>query len=195
VEDVSSQAADAHDRDWKGMNMEENQVRRIVTGVDPEGRDTFVSVDFVDPQVSHVRVHPILGWDAWPVVPAPQGAQFVPDSTFPDAKSLHGVRISIVDFPPGDIVDRARAGEAQAGLDRFEDYAADGMHRTNSVDVVVVISGRVRLYAGDQSSLVLGPGDCVVQNGGLHAWVNPGDEDCRLAFVIFSAERRPGPEG
>ncbi|MFT4009456.1 MAG: cupin domain-containing protein [Nocardioidaceae bacterium] len=50
-----------------------------------------------------------------------------------------------------------------------------GMHTTKTVDVVVVMSGRVRLILEDGEA-VLGPGDVVIQRGTNHAWEAVGDE-------------------
>lgn len=165
-------------------------VRRIVAGIDAKGAHTFLRVEDVEPVVRHTSWHGIIGWDQWPVLPI-EGTQFVPMSSFPDKGVTHGVRIVVVDFPPGDIVDRERIAAVAAGgtSDRFGAYETSGMHSTDSVDVVFVISGSVRLTEGDGSSQQLGPGDCLVQNGSLHAWRNEASEPCRLGFVVFSAER------
>lgn len=61
-----------------------------------------------------------------------------------------------------------------------------GMHVTSSVDCVVVVSGRLHLVL-EEDEVELGPGDCVVQRGTVHAWQNRGDEPCIAAAVLFSA--------
>jgi mannose-6-phosphate isomerase-like protein (cupin superfamily) len=61
-------------------------------------------------------------------------------------------------------------------------------HTTATIDVDVIVSGRVRLdLPGDQST-ELGPGDVVVQRGTNHRWVALGDEPLRMATVMVAAE-------
>jgi hypothetical protein len=52
------------------------------------------------------------------------------------------------------------------------------IHRTRSIDYVIVIEGEVRL----------GAGDVVVQRGTNHAWINRGNAVCRLGMVFIDAE-------
>ncbi len=60
-------------------------------------------------------------------------------------------------------------------------------HATATVDVDVVLSGRVRLELRG-SSTELGPGDVVVQRGTEHRWVAVGDEPARVAAVMLTAQ-------
>ena len=36
----------------------------------------------------------------------------------------------------------------------------------------------------------LKPGDCVVQNGTRHRWINPGRRPCVMAFVLVGATHK-----
>jgi mannose-6-phosphate isomerase-like protein (cupin superfamily) len=63
------------------------------------------------------------------------------------------------------------------------------MHRSDTVDVMFVISGQLELIVEDGSA-VLGPGDCIVQRGTTHAWRVVGAEPCTFAGVLLSAETR-----
>jgi mannose-6-phosphate isomerase-like protein (cupin superfamily) len=60
------------------------------------------------------------------------------------------------------------------------------MHRTQSVDYAVVISGEIDMLL-DDSEVHLKVGDVLVQRGTRHAWVNRGGENCRIAFVLIDA--------
>jgi quercetin dioxygenase-like cupin family protein len=60
-------------------------------------------------------------------------------------------------------------------------------HATATVDVDVILSGRVRLDLPDGVSTELQPGDVVVQRGTNHRWVALGDEPMRMASVMVSA--------
>lgn len=59
-----------------------------------------------------------------------------------------------------------------------------GMHRTDSIDFVVVHAGQLVLTL-EHGEALLGPGDCVVQRGTWHAWRNPGNEPCVLFTVML----------
>jgi mannose-6-phosphate isomerase-like protein (cupin superfamily) len=163
-------------------------VRRLTTRSGESGKDTSV-VETVEPQSSHVALYGIIGWNGWPQLPIEDGDQFTPTSSFP-ARSETGVRVTVVDMPPGPIMSPHLATGNLPVDGRFVEYRSDGMHRTDSVDVIFVINGHVRLTAEDGTSEVLRPGDCVVQNGRTHSWDNDSDAICRLGFVIFSAEPR-----
>jgi quercetin dioxygenase-like cupin family protein len=60
------------------------------------------------------------------------------------------------------------------------------MHRTNSIDCGIVLSGEVELDAGAKT--LLGPGDVIVQRGTIHLWRNRSATDvCRIVFVLTEA--------
>ena len=77
----------------------------------------------------------------------------------------HGSRFAVIDFPPGN-----RAV----------------MHRTETIDYVVVIAGEIDMDM-DDSTVHLKAGDVMVQRGTNHAWANRGTERARLAFVLLDA--------
>jgi mannose-6-phosphate isomerase-like protein (cupin superfamily) len=61
------------------------------------------------------------------------------------------------------------------------------MHRTDSIDYAVVMSGEIDMEL-DDSSVHLKAGDVVVQRGTIHNWLNRGSEPCRIAFVLIDAK-------
>ncbi|BFM05133.1 cupin domain-containing protein [Halioxenophilus aromaticivorans] len=66
--------------------------------------------------------------------------------------------------------------------------AASPMHRTNSLDYGIVMSGQLQLELDDGEIHSLKPTDIVVQRGTIHRWVNPSDsETCRIVFVLTEA--------
>jgi mannose-6-phosphate isomerase-like protein (cupin superfamily) len=65
------------------------------------------------------------------------------------------------------------------------------MHRTRTLDYVVVIEGELVLIL-DASEVILKPGDVVVQRGTDHAWENRSDTVARAAF--FHIDARFGEE-
>lgn len=75
------------------------------------------------------------------------------------------------------------ADSAQAPL------ARDGMHRTATTDMIIVMEGRVDCRL-DEETVKLGTGDILIQNGTVHAWLNPYDEPCRFIAAMVGAENK-----
>lgn len=82
------------------------------------------------------------------------------------APPANGSRFTVIDFAPGN---------------------APFMHRTETVDYVIVLAGEVDMDM-DQSSVRLKAGDIVVQRGTNHSWVNRGKQPARAAFVLIDAK-------
>lgn len=62
------------------------------------------------------------------------------------------------------------------------------MHSTDTIDYVVIIEGELYLVL-DDSEVLLKAGDCLVQRGTNHGWMNRSDKPCRLAAVLMDAAR------
>lgn len=78
----------------------------------------------------------------------------------------NGSRFAVIDFPPG---------------------APGRMHRTESIDYVLVLSGEIDMDM-DDSTVHLKAGDVMVQRGTNHAWVNRSAAPARVAFVLIDAK-------
>ena len=78
----------------------------------------------------------------------------------------NGTRFAVIDFPPG---------------------APAVMHRSETIDYVMVLSGEIDMDM-DDSTVKLKAGEVVVQRGTNHAWVNRGAERARLAVVLIDAK-------
>jgi quercetin dioxygenase-like cupin family protein len=61
------------------------------------------------------------------------------------------------------------------------------MHRTETVDVGVVLEGETWLLLDDGSETRVGVGDAVVQRATNHAWANRSDRPVRMLFVLIDA--------
>jgi mannose-6-phosphate isomerase-like protein (cupin superfamily) len=148
--------------------------RRIVTGHDAHGKSIILS-DGALPQ-NHGMSGPGVGanfvemWSttsAVPVLTATEAAE-------PNARDFtimppSGHLLRLIElYPPG------MGGHRTV------------MHRTRTLDYVVVIDGEVVLLL-DDSEVVLGPGDVVVQRGTNHAWENRSDKIARCAFFHIDA--------
>jgi hypothetical protein len=65
-----------------------------------------------------------------------------------------------------------------------DDDGHPGMHTTDTLDLVVVLDGRIVLGL-DDGEHELGPGDAVIQRGTSHRWRVVGPEPCTYAVVML----------
>ena len=62
------------------------------------------------------------------------------------------------------------------------------MHRTDTVDYGVVLTGEIWLLLDEEKDdVLLKSGDTFVQRGTNHAWANRGTESCQVMFVLVDA--------
>lgn len=155
-------------------------VRRVVTGIDDEGRSVFL----LDGAPN--------GTDAWAEIwstdPA-RGVDAVIDPSEPPGilePPAGGTVFRVFDVPTEEDM-RARMA---ANVGRIEGVEADGFHTTDTIDYVMVLDGEVGLEL-DAGEVTLGPGDCVVQRGTRHAWRNRSGRPVRMMAVMVST-RDPG---
>ena len=62
-----------------------------------------------------------------------------------------------------------------------------GMHKTNTIDYAIVLSGEIWAVL-DEGEVLLRAGDCLVQRGTNHAWSNRTEKPCMIAFVLVAAK-------
>jgi quercetin dioxygenase-like cupin family protein len=139
--------------------------RRIVTGHDDSGQSIVVS-DTPVPKtldIGTAAFHEVWITDA---TPAPIAAT-EPEPTDRPVRvppPANGVMVRFTEMAPG---------------------AVSPMHRTETLDVGVVIEGETWLLLDDGSETRVGPGDAVVQRGTNHAWENRSDHPVRMLFVLI----------
>jgi len=63
-----------------------------------------------------------------------------------------------------------------------------GMHKTKTVDYVILLAGELTLLL-DRGEVKLKPFDAVVQRGTNHAWINEGKEPALIAAVLIDAAK------
>ena len=178
--------------------MEHPKVRRVVTGHDGRGRARVVDDRPVEPITSPLlpgcAAYRLWGRDERPAFPD-DGSPRRAEAYYPPRE---GSRFMINTIAPGELVPLPGLDEAAAlaELDRLMPGAmaamepgAPGMHRTDSIDYVLVVSGEVTLERDDHERTVLRAGDVVVQNGTRHAWRNHGTEPCTIVGVAIGADR------
>ena len=99
----------------------------------------------------------------------------------------------IAEFPPGS-GEELRDNEALlrdfgigADVARGHPPRHPAIHRTRTIDYIVVLEGEIDLLL-DDGEVRLAAGDVVVQRGTNHAWLNRGATTCRLGMVFIDAE-------
>lgn len=177
-------------------------VRRVVTGHDSNGKAVVIS----DGPATNILSRPsrpgVTLTNFWQTFETP--ARFDgPEETVADALVLHPPRggsvFRFVTFDPEDPEVLARLdgptafAEMGAAHNVVQNARHPFMHRTDSVDYAVVVSGRIRMLMDDEADDVeLSAGDVVIQRGTNHAWSNRYDEPCTIAFVLIDGEGQIG---
>jgi quercetin dioxygenase-like cupin family protein len=142
--------------------------RRIVTGHDTSGKSVILS-DTPSPRTTDIGTaafHEIWVTDRMP-------AQIPADEPEPTERPIrvgppaNGVMIRFTEMAPG---------------------AESPMHRTETLDVGIVLDGETWLLLDDGSETRVGPGDAVVQRGTNHAWANRSDRPVCMVFVLVDGE-------
>ncbi|MBT4491200.1 MAG: cupin domain-containing protein [Rhodospirillaceae bacterium] len=176
-------------------------VRRIVTGHDSAGNSIVLS----DGPSSHVLENPTQEGrgltDLWRTFAAPadnSGNDDAADTQVTLAPPSQGSVFRFFQIRPaawdGDIGAEERARRdaenfAKMGATGAHDSGSTqpGMHKTDTVDYIILLSGRVSMIL-DDGEVDMEPMDVVIQRGSNHAWVNRGDEPAILAGILIDAE-------
>ncbi|MFJ9381220.1 cupin domain-containing protein [Streptomyces sp. NPDC101455] len=157
------------------------KVRRLVTGVDGEGRSTIL----LDGVAAHAKVgHGVptyVSTDLWRTEESPvdNAAPFRDpldtDQPLSVGPTTNGTVFRTLELPP----------------DRDWRYDEDGkevtplaFHTTRSIDYAIVLRGEIWAVL-DTTEVRMTAGDVLIQRGTAHAWSNRSDESCLLAFVLI----------
>jgi mannose-6-phosphate isomerase-like protein (cupin superfamily) len=173
--------------------------RRVVTGLDGRGRSVFVT-DGEAPGtfafthgagMSYTSLFETGGAIASPL----QGGDAVRPWLQLDPLGM-GISWKLITIPGDD--DRARIdgpalrseltvlapGMAATGHHDPDDL---GNHRTDTIDLDIILEGDVELELPGHGSVRLTAGDCVVQRGNWHKWHNRGSGPMRMVALLVGA--------
>jgi mannose-6-phosphate isomerase-like protein (cupin superfamily) len=177
------------------------KLRRVITGHAVNGQPKVV-IDQSMPATTMAllpgwEIHRLWGYDEVP--PAPNPGKEASDLRFYPERP-NGVRFMQVTIPPAstppppaNLDMAAAAAEADRlapGLVGVFEPEEPGMHRTDTIDFILILEGRVILDLGGGQTVELGPHDTAVQNGTRHKWYNPFNEPCRLLGVLIGVSPR-----
>jgi mannose-6-phosphate isomerase-like protein (cupin superfamily) len=152
-------------------------VRRVVVG-ERDGRSVVLREE-VAPKGPIAAQEFLWRCEEPPVVPN-DGDISEESQNFPPAGGVWLMRWEVA---AGVTLDEAD-GPVSFGGDR------PGFHKTDSVDVDIVLAGSIVLELDDEE-VALATGDVVVLNGSGHAWRNDADETAVILSVITGATRVP----
>ncbi len=168
--------------------------RRVVTGHDEAGKSVFI-FDGDATAVKEMASMPGLALtDLWQTGGAPAdntGDADAADRPVVLEPPANGTIFRIVEFPPDgawrDEADAADAfGSLGAGHAPVEGSDDPMMHRTSTVDYLIVLKGEIWAIL-DDSEVCLKQGDVMIQRGTNHSWSVRTDEPCLLAAVLVNA--------
>lgn len=175
--------------------------RRIVTGHDAEGRSVILS-DALATNLVFNPASPDRGLiNFWRTNQSPPSNAGVDDP-------MAGVPVGLLPPRNGTIFrffqiapEKNEAGrtkeEREAGMAaafaamgaasaRVDTSRHPSMHKTETVDYIILLSGEVTLLL-DEGEVAMKPFDVVIQRGTNHGWVNHGDAPALLVAVLIDA--------
>lgn len=141
-------------------------VRRVVTGHDENGK-AVVKIDELMSEPRSTR-------------PGHEGHGVWATDVYPADLNTEADGKAIEPGPPGATASKIRVTKYGPGV-------ASRMHRTHSLDYLVVLKGEIDMALDDGVIVHLKEGDVCVQRGTIHNWVNNGAEPCVIAFVLLAA--------
>lgn len=171
------------------------KIQRIVTAEGKTGVAT--RVDTIDTEIVDFLIN-IWGFDkvpGLPLTPEQVLAEYKPLGMF---GPLGGLRVDLFTLVP-ETAKGALELQRTVSIDMgtpgmVPGKEGQGMHRTDSIDLAIVIEGEVNAgYPGEDGEvheLTLKAGDLMVNNGTFHSWHNRSAKACTILFVVVAAERK-----
>jgi hypothetical protein len=160
-------------------------VRRIVTGHNSDGRSVVVSDEFSP----HTKAERLT--DLWRTYTAPASNEDDSDQAATAVELKPPANGTVCRYfqikPESEYQEQNIEQRQQEAAQLFEAMGASGerdasakhqnMHKTDSVDYIILLSGEVTMK----------PLDVVIQRGTNHAWINNGSEPAVLAAILIDA--------
>lgn len=174
-------------------------VRRIITGLNKDGR-ARVLIDSPSPHVMDGGASAIT--EIWSNAESPATYDNTGDrAIFPiqhDPRP-NGTLCRVLEMAPGSFIPEGVPTEQLLALAQglFKGLQSDfvptlesvqrhpSFHKTDSLDYLCIISGRLTMLMDDEIEVTLEPGDVVVQQGVMHGWRVEGDEPVRMFVVLI----------
>ncbi len=169
-------------------------VNRIVTGHNDEGRSIILYAD-QGKNVTNIPSWPgLIVSELWVTNESPADNSGSADRSLRPMKhdpDPHGSIFRLIEIPPESETSFNPLGIfselGSVNKPTSQDSALHPtMHKTNSIDYLVVISGEV-IMGMEEGEITVRQGDCIVQRGTNHAWINKTDKPCLIAVILIDA--------
>ncbi|MCC2626297.1 MAG: Cupin domain protein [Burkholderiales bacterium] len=160
-------------------------LRRIVTSIDKDGKAFFESDD--TPPVTFTMEGEWPGFNNVELWKTKSGAPSIHDEHHKDETYDFNITPGTVRFCTMRLPPLKKLLAHQSSLGREVDIKNFGMHRTDTIDYLVLLEGEATLILDNGEEKTLKPGDTVVQKGNVHAWHNRGEIDCVMVCVMIGA--------
>lgn len=172
------------------MNEAADDIRVVVVGHDAGLQGVVVRDHLVGPwplPAAGYTAHILWGADN-------PGALCFPDdglqAAFTEpAPPVGGLRFAVLLVPPSGAAAQAASPPPHDGRGMDNVYVVEGdvpnMHFTATLDLAVVLDGEVIVELDKGRRVHLKAGECLVQQGARHSWVNPGDKMAKIAVAVM----------
>ncbi len=172
-------------------------IRRVITGHDKNGKAVVLIDEAMTPDLGHVLTPTgqpnVRLSDIWMSGSVPDTNAGNNDSVG-DSVTLEppagGTVFRVLELPPDSErnYDQMKEYFEKMGAgDRLDGQKHPGMHKTKSIDYLIMMTGEVWLILDDEE-VCLKAGDVCVQRGTIHAWSNRTSEPCLIAVVLLDAD-------
>jgi quercetin dioxygenase-like cupin family protein len=148
--------------------MNHPTIRRVVTGHDAQGK-AVVKIDAPCGDFVQARPNGFV-YNIWTTDTHPANN---------DGDADAGRRPGVFTMVPDGTVFRI--------LD-FHPGVSQRVHRTDTIDYIVVMSGEIDMELETGEEVHLRAGDVMVQRGTVHNWINRGSVPCVMAIVLVHAK-------
>ena len=173
------------------------KIRRVVTGHDENGLATVIMDGDADCILQRPNRPGVTLTNLWQNTKTPAVMERH-DDPVTGPLILHppknGSVFRIVQFDPENpdelakLDGKAAFSEMGAGANVVEGARHPFMHRTDSLDYAVVLTGEIYMMM-DEDEYLVKAGDVIIQQGTNHAWSNRGTEPYQIAFILIDAEK------
>jgi quercetin dioxygenase-like cupin family protein len=151
----------------KPLDRTKPKFRRIVTKHDAGGKATiWIDADATNHKFPNAKISSTLIWSTDHTPTLILSDEDEGDRILGSAPPPCGSRFTMMEFQPGNDAT---------------------LHRTDTVDYVIYLSGEIDMFLDDSQFITLRTGEVLVQRGTNHAWANRSDKPCRLAVILLDA--------
>jgi len=175
------------------------EFRRIVTGHNAHGKSIIASDG---PANQNFNEDGGGTAEFWTTDGAPADNKAAGDPALRPTKlepPVNGTNFRYFALPPDSLYTREQLEAHASGLFkaigathcRIDTSRHPGMHRTKTVDYIILLEGEVSLLVDEGDPVPMKQYDVVIQRGTNHAWVNTGKTPALMVAVLIDAKPAP----